>query len=181
MITQIPNKILIIGNGGAGKTTLAYKLKPFVKGPILHLDSIYWTKNYKHRDRETFFNDVTKVTAQPQWIIEGCPIPGLDFRCKHADCILFLNPPTRTCLFRAIKRSIINIFSNHDDQSGCPAIKFNLKTFKWILKYEKITKPKINKLILNQHSEKLLVIKNKKDIRLLVDRMKSLHLKTNPA
>ena len=47
-------RILIIGNAGSGKTTFAKKLAGKTDLPLVHLDSLYWTGNWEHVERETF-------------------------------------------------------------------------------------------------------------------------------
>ena len=84
-------KILILGNGGSGKTTLALQLRQAHKLPILHLDQIYWTSDYVHADRSAFLNKVQSFCAGEQWIIEGTPMPGLELRVKAADLIIILD------------------------------------------------------------------------------------------
>ena len=39
-------KILIIGSGGAGKSTLALKLSEITEIPVIHLDSYFWKPNW---------------------------------------------------------------------------------------------------------------------------------------
>ena len=93
------NRILILGNGASGKTTLAMQLKKQTKiQTLLHLDAIYWKKGWAHN--ENFLQDVSHIIQQDQWIIEGTPLPGIDARITRADTIILLDSNTYLCLFR---------------------------------------------------------------------------------
>ena len=48
-------RVMIIGCGGAGKSTLARKLGEKTGLPIVHLDQIWWSPgNWEHMEREKF-------------------------------------------------------------------------------------------------------------------------------
>ncbi len=40
------NRILIIGCGGAGKSTFSKKLNKYFKYELIHLDKLFWKPNY---------------------------------------------------------------------------------------------------------------------------------------
>ena len=41
-----PRRILVIGSGGAGKTTLSAAISQATGLPIVHLDSLYWREGF---------------------------------------------------------------------------------------------------------------------------------------
>ena len=45
-------RILIIGCGGAGKSTLARRLGEKTGLPVVHLDKLYWRPGWQHVTRE---------------------------------------------------------------------------------------------------------------------------------
>lgn len=44
-------RILLIGSGGAGKSTLARRLGEQTGLPVVHLDRLYWTGEWQHLDK----------------------------------------------------------------------------------------------------------------------------------
>ena len=47
-------RVLIIGNGGAGKSTLAVKISEKFKLPAVHLDRLWWLEGWRNRSEEQF-------------------------------------------------------------------------------------------------------------------------------
>jgi adenylate kinase family enzyme len=64
-------RIVIIGNSGCGKTTLANKLGSILKINCIDLDDYYWLSNWQPRDLEEFYIIVDKLTQNQTWIISG--------------------------------------------------------------------------------------------------------------
>ena len=47
-------RILLIGNAGAGKTTFAKHLAQKLHLPLVHLDNLYWRGDWDHLSRDEF-------------------------------------------------------------------------------------------------------------------------------
>jgi len=84
-------KIIIIGDAGRGKTTLAKKISK--KLGIKHHstdDHYYEIKFHKIRNKEKSIESISKICSNDKWIIEGTTRhllePGLD----SADMIIYL-------------------------------------------------------------------------------------------
>ena len=168
MITAA-KKILILGNGGSGKTTLALQLHRTYKIPVLHLDQIYWTSGYVHADKSEFLTKVHSFCKKKEWIIEGTPMPGLAFRAKSADSIIILDYPIGRCIAGVLKRSFIHCCLRHKDNSGCPAIKVSIKTLRWIADYNKRIRPKIQQYVIKPYGEKVTVISNRRELKIFLE------------
>ena len=59
-------KILVVGPGGAGKSTFSKKLSKVLNIPVYHLDSIYWLPNWEHLEREEFIEKVRVITSKDE-------------------------------------------------------------------------------------------------------------------
>lgn len=94
-------KILIFGNSGSGKSTMAIALSKLHKAAHLDLDTIAWRD-----DQPTVRADLdTSRTAlhsffenNENWIIEGCYADLLSEAAKHCTEMIFLNPGIEACV-----------------------------------------------------------------------------------
>ena len=86
-------RVIVVGPGAAGKSTLAARLGGITRLPVIELDTLFW------RPRQ--------LAAQESWIIDGDlgPYDVLDIRLQAADAIVFLDFSPLRCAWRAIRRS----------------------------------------------------------------------------
>lgn len=97
-------KILIIGCGGAGKSTLARLMGEKFNLPITHLDKLHWLPGWNERPEEEFINLVENVLAEDSWIIDGNYGGTFEIRLKFADFCIFLDYPTEVCIQGVLNR-----------------------------------------------------------------------------
>lgn len=94
-------KIAILGGSGSGKTTLGRRLGEKLSIPVLHLDSVYWKKNWTNISKEEF-NTYMKnyLVKNKSWAIDGNYSNNKHFkyRLETADIIIFLDFGTQTSL-----------------------------------------------------------------------------------
>lgn len=65
-------RIMIIGCGGAGKSTLARQLGKITGFPVVHLDQIFWSPgNWNHLEIEEFDARLTAEVEKEKWILDG--------------------------------------------------------------------------------------------------------------
>jgi adenylate kinase family enzyme len=123
-------RILIIGPAGAGKSTLAKRLRAVLDLPIISLDQYFWKPNWKKTSDSEWRNIVVEMVQKDRWIMDGNYRSTLDIRIPRADTIIFLDFPRFICLGRVLKRR----FENEQKQcaAGCrERISWNF--LKWIL------------------------------------------------
>lgn len=71
-------RVMIIGQPGAGKSTLARQIGALTGLPVVHIDHIHWTSGWVERPREEKTRLCGEVHARKSWIFEGgIPSPGL--------------------------------------------------------------------------------------------------------
>jgi len=93
------NRIVIIGNSGAGKTTMGDRLAREYGIPHLDLDSFAWERPAVRRPFEesvAMIHDF--VRANPEWIVEGCYAGLVESILLFATELRFLNPGIEACV-----------------------------------------------------------------------------------
>lgn len=134
-------KIAIVGNSGSGKTTLAFQLHKKCNLPLYHIDQYYWGAGWQRPDPEEFKNRYGELCKKDAWIIEGAYIRGFRQRAELADIVIFLDMPRYKCLWRVVRRSIVNWGDViPGDPHGCKQRLFSFKFLeflKWIWDFNK--------------------------------------------
>lgn len=105
MSKEILNRILIVGDAGRGKSTLASKISAKLGIPHHSTDDFYYEVKFsKIRDRKESIEKVKKIFKNEKWIIEGTTKHLIEPGLHSADRIIhlrFKNIPTQwTVLFK---------------------------------------------------------------------------------
>lgn len=97
-------KILIVGCGGAGKSTLAVEMGNKFKLPVVHLDKLHWLPNWEMRPSEEFDSLLEDQLKKDEWIIDGNYDRTFELRLRYADLCIFLDYDTQLCIQSVIER-----------------------------------------------------------------------------
>lgn len=114
-------RIVIIGNAGAGKTTLSRALSQHHSLPVTHVDSIQFLPGMKIRPHAESIRILTEVEAGESWIIDGYgPLDIIERRFQAADKIIFIDFPIWRHYFWCAKRQLKNAFKRRVElPEGC--------------------------------------------------------------
>jgi len=134
-------KILVIGSGGAGKSTFAQRLGGILKLEVVHLDSLYWSPGWVEMPKDKWKTIVEELVKRDSWIIDGNYGGTLEIRLAACDGVIFLDVPRWICLGRVLKRVALYRKDRRPDMAaGCPE-KVNLEFIKYIWDYPRKRKP----------------------------------------
>lgn len=91
MTSKIPQKIIILGDAGRGKSTLASKLSGKLGIPHHATDDYFYEVKFsKPRDRQKSIDEISKLFHEPKWIVEGTTHHLIERGLDSADLIIYL-------------------------------------------------------------------------------------------
>ncbi|MFZ9683488.1 MAG: DNA topology modulation protein, partial [Cephaloticoccus sp.] len=136
-------RIIIIGCGGAGKSTLARELGARLGLPVHHLDRLFWRSGWVPTPRDEWAQIQTQLCAAPAWIIEGNYGGTMDIRLAACDTVIFLDYARHVCVWRMLRRWWqYRDRSRPDMTEGCPE-RLNFEFFLWIWRFRRRSRPRI--------------------------------------
>ncbi|WP_248817326.1 adenylate kinase [Frankia sp. AgB32] len=97
-------RVLVVGSGGAGKSTLARELARQAGLPVVHLDRYFWRPGWVATPVQEWCAIVAGLVAKPAWVMDGNYSGTLDLRIPAAELIVFLDLPRRVTISRALRR-----------------------------------------------------------------------------
>lgn len=159
------NRILIIGCGGAGKSTLARQLGDQLNLPVVHLDKLFWKPGWVESSKEEIDEKIRLEMEKPQWIMDGNYNRTLPERVKRCDTIIYLDFSRFACLRGVLKRVITTYGTVRPDMGeGCPE-RFDLEFLKWIWNYNKDKRERNYRLLNEATHAQTIVLKNHRMVR----------------
>lgn len=150
-------KILIIGSGGAGKSTLARRLGEITGIEVVHLDRIYWRTGWREPSNEEWQEILENELKKDEWIMDGNFGGTMELRLAACDAAIFLELPRAVCVYRVVKRRLKHRNTNRPDMSEGCSEKIDLKFISWIWSFPKKKKPQIDQTLKRFESEKTII------------------------
>jgi adenylate kinase family enzyme len=100
-------RVLILGSGASGKSTLAARLGEVTGLPITELDKVFWQPGLLPTPRDQWVELQQRLVDEDQWIIDGDlgPYDAVEVRLRAADTIILLDFSFIRCAWRALRRS----------------------------------------------------------------------------
>jgi uridine kinase len=100
-------RVVIVGRGASGKSTLARRLGDITGLPVTEVDKIFWQPGLIATPRQQWIEMQEQLAVGDRWIIEGDlgPYDAVEVRLRAADTIIFLDFSLVRCAWRAIRRS----------------------------------------------------------------------------
>ena len=134
----MPERVLIVGCPGAGKSTLARRLGALTGLPVYHLDLLWHRPDRTTVDEETFDRRLDQILARDQWIIDGNYGRTLPQRLARCDEVFFLDYSLEVCLEGARARV-------GQQRADLPWLEetMNPEFYQWILDYPKERLPRL--------------------------------------
>ncbi len=159
------SRLMIVGSGGAGKSTLAIRLGAVTGLPVVHLDVEFWRPGWVRTPRDEWFARVDELLARDRWIMDGNFDNTMERRCAAADTVVLLDLPTWVCLARALRRSLLGRRRRRPDLAeGCDE-RIDLEFLRWVWRFRRDQLPKIERrLAALDASKRVVVLRSDADV-----------------
>ena len=161
-------RIIIIGCGGAGKSTLARKLGEVLDLPVVHLDKLFWKPNWVETSREEFDALLAQELAKDKWIMDGNFNRTMPERIKRCDTIIYLDFSRVVCLMGVVKRVITTYGTVRPDMGeGCPE-RIDFEFMKWVWNFNKNKRESYYKMLNEVEGIETIVLKNRRAVKMFL-------------
>jgi hypothetical protein len=99
-------RVVVLGRGGAGKSTLAVALGEITGLPVVELDALFWRPGPVATPPDEWVARLSELVRSDQWIMDGDlgPFDAVDIRLRAADTVILLDLPALRCAGRALRR-----------------------------------------------------------------------------
>ncbi len=154
-------KILIVGCGGAGKSTLAVMLGQKLNINVVHLDKLHWLSGWIEREDTEFEILLENELKKESWIIDGNYFRTFEKRLKNAELCIFLDYSTELCINSVKERVDKYAGTNRPDMTvGCIE-KVDDEFIEWVHNYNCDIRPKILNVLQNSNVDYLIFTSRK--------------------
>lgn len=163
-------RIMIIGCGGAGKSTLARKLGEKTGLPVVHLDQIWWEPgNWQHLEKPEFDERLMAELEKPRWILDGNFNRTIEIRLDVCDTVIYLDYPRLICLKNWVGRVIRNWGKARPDMTEGCAEWFDPEMAKWIWEFNRTKRPRYYELLNQAQDKKVVILKSRRQAQKFLD------------
>lgn len=158
-------RILVIGCGGAGKSTLARQLGEKLNISVVHLDKLYWKPGWVQESQEEFDRKLALELEKSRWIMDGNFNRTMPQRLQKCDTILYLDFSRWACLLGVIKRILTTYGTVRPDMGeGCPE-RFDLEFLSWVWNYNKNNRERNYQLLDEAAHAHKIILKNRRAVK----------------
>lgn len=158
-------RIIIVGCGGAGKSTLAQQLGAKTGLPVIHLDKLFWKPGWEEREPEEFDSILREEMARDRWIMDGNFNRTMPERLSRCDTVIYLDYHRLTCLLGVIKRVLTTHGTVRPDMGeGCPE-RIDFEFLKWVWNFKKNKRSRYYEQFGKATHARVLIFKNRRQTR----------------
>ena len=147
-------RVMIVGQPGAGKSTLARMIGDITGLPVVHIDHIHWKAGWVERPAAEKTALCAEVHAADKWIFEGGHSRTWPERLQRCDTLVWLDYPIARRLYRVLWRSLRHRGRTRPDlPEGCPE-QLDWEFYRWIWRTRLSARSRIQDLYDNAPQDK---------------------------
>lgn len=151
-------RVMIVGAGGTGKSTLARRIGAIAGLPVIHLDAEYWRAGWVPTPDAEWEPRVRELAARDAWVMDGNYGGTMDVRLARADTVVFLDLPRRVAIAGILRRWLAHRGRTRPDMTpGCPE-RMRLEFVRWVWGYNRTRRPQVLARLATLPPERVVVL-----------------------
>ncbi|WP_058302598.1 DNA topology modulation protein [Gorillibacterium timonense] len=159
-------RVLVLGCSGSGKSTFSVQLGERTDLPVIHLDSLYWKPGWIASQEKEWDEIINQLLLKDNYILDGNYTKTIQKRLKEVDTVFYFDFSRYLCLYRVVKRRILNHGKTRRDMTEGCIEKIDFEFIKWIWNYKKRNRPKIIKTLEEVKDDKeIIIFRTRKEVR----------------
>ncbi|QBB72527.1 DNA topology modulation protein [Pseudolysobacter antarcticus] len=151
-------RFLVIGSGGAGKSTFAMRLAERTGLPLIHLDALYWRAGWIEPAKAEWAARVEQLVTAERWIMDGNFGGTLERRFAACDTVIFLDLSRWLCLWRVLIRRVRYRGQVRPAMAAGCHERLSLRFIGWILGYPQKHRPMILQRLAEMRAEQRVIV-----------------------
>jgi adenylate kinase family enzyme len=151
-------RVVVLGRGGAGKSTVAARLGAITGLPVIELDKHFWSSDLSPLPIKQWKAMQRNLISAERWILDGDlgPYDALDVRLQAADTVIVLDFALWRCAWRAARRS-----------------RENLVFWRWLVSYRRRSLPGVRAAIVaHARDADVYLLRKPRDVRQFLAQVK---------
>ena len=157
-------RVMIIGCGGAGKSTLARQLGEKTGLPVVHLDKLFWRPGRVSISQTEYDVLHRQELAKERWIIDGNFDRTIPERLARCDTVIYLDFSRLACLLGVCKRILTTYGTVRPDMGeGCPE-RFDWEFLCWVWNFNTNKRARNYRLLSEVEGVDIIILKNRRQV-----------------
>jgi adenylate kinase family enzyme len=156
------NRVMVIGNGGGGKTTLSFALAERYALPLIEIDALQFRPNWVSTPENELRQAVHEAHSRGRWLIDGFgPWDLIEARADLSDRIIFVDHPIWVHFWWACERQIAAALGEKrlGGPKDCDLRDVTKRMFETIWRVHEQYRPKLVELV-ESHKSKTIWIRS---------------------
>ena len=154
-------RIMVVGCPGSGISTVAIRIAQKLDLPVVHLDQIHYAPGWQERTKAEKTRLATRAEQADRWVIDDNLSATYPHRLSRADCCVWLDIPLHIRLWRVLKRRLSGA---RVGLPRCSPDQLSLEFIKYVLRSDRLTRPKYQKLHLEAGSTPFFHLRSTQEI-----------------
>jgi adenylate kinase family enzyme len=111
-------RVSVVGNSGAGKTTIGRQLAAALGVPFIELDSIFHLPGWQELPPEEFRSAVANRVAGDAWVTDGNYTTVREIVWQRADTVVWLDLPRSVIMRQVVRRTLRRVITREELWNG---------------------------------------------------------------